>query len=307
MIHFDRLSWRFAGAQSWALQDVSLHIPRGKFVVIAGPSGSGKTTLALAMCGLLIGRHGGESEGSVHVAGQDVATTPLHHVAQTIGLLQQNPESHFATLTVSDEIAFGMENRCLDPDEIRRRSAEAMQLLSIAHLRHRHIATLSGGEKQRVAVASIVAGEPEALVLDEPSASLDPQASRDLFRALADLCARRELTVVIIEHKLAHLLSLGPRLVCLNDGRVERGDQGAIGTDDPERTMASRPVDVREDTVATAPSSNEPEIAAPPSPAAPGPSAPLLVDMSKVEVDLDGHTILDDVSLQVRAGEVLAV
>ena len=220
MIRFDQFGWRFADAREPALGDVCLHIRRGEFVAITGPSGSGKTTLALTMCGLLIGRHAGEARGRVRIDGHDVATTPLHQIAETIGLVQQNPETHFATLTVRDELAFGMENRCLQREEIRRSAAAAMELLSITHLRDRSLATLSGGEKQRVAVASIIAGKPEVLVLDEPTASLDPSASRALFTALADLCRRAGLAVVIIEHKLAHLLPLKPRLVCLDRGRV---------------------------------------------------------------------------------------
>ena len=153
MIHFDRFGWRFAGSSSKALHDVSLRIRRGEFVTIAGPSGSGKTTLALAMCGLLVGRYEGEAQGSVHLNDQDVATLPLHRTAETIALVQQNPETHFATSSVSDEVAFGMENHCLPREEIRRRGDEALELLSITHLRGRSLSTLSGGEKQRVAVA----------------------------------------------------------------------------------------------------------------------------------------------------------
>ncbi len=291
MIIFDQFGWRFAGASSAALGGVSLHIRRGEFVTIAGPSGSGKTTLALAMCGLLVGRHAGQASGSVQVAGQDVAATPLHQISQKIGLVQQNPETHFATLTVSDELAFGMENRCLGRDEIRRRSAEAMELLSITSLGDRHLATLSGGEKQRVAVASIVAGKPDALILDEPTASLDAQASRDLFHALADLCRRTGLTVVIIEHKLAHLLPLEPRLICLEGGRVVADAAGdAIG--DPGLSWLTGPGSESVDESVAASSS---------------PVGEPLVDVSQVTIERGGRTILHDVSFQVRPGEVVAV
>ena len=291
MIKFDRFGWRFAGASSAALDGISLRIRRGDFVTVAGPSGSGKTTLALAMCGLLVGRHAGEARGSVEVGGEDVAATPLHQISQKIGLVQQNPETHFATLTVSDELAFGMENRCLGREEIRRRSAEALELLSITSLGDRRLATLSGGEKQRVAVASIVAGKPDALILDEPTASLDAQASCDLFHALADLCRRTGLTVVIIEHKLAHLLPLEPRLICLEEGRVVADAAGdAVG--DIGLSWLTGPGSEAVDESVTVSSS---------------PAAVPLVDVSRVTIERGGRTVLRDVSLQVRPGETVAV
>jgi len=291
MIRFDAFSWRFSGSTSWALHDVSLHIRPGEFVAIAGPSGSGKSTLGLAMCGLLVGRDAGEAQGKVYASGRDVAATPLHRTARTIGLVQQNPETHFATLTVHDEIAFGMENRCLPLDKIHRRSAEAFELLSIAHLRDRDLSTLSGGEKQRVAIASIVAGKPKALVLDEPSSSLDPQASQDLFRYLAKLCRETGLTVVIIEHKLAHLLPHRPRLIHLNAGRVE--------VDDPSATAEQLPAGHA--TVAWSGRTEDGMLGATTG------GGDVVFDMTDVTVEYDGHTVLDNVSLRVHPGEVVAV
>jgi energy-coupling factor transport system ATP-binding protein len=205
--------------------------------------------------------------------------------------VQQNPETHFATLTVADEIAFGMENHCLGRDEIRRRSDEALELLSITHLRDRSLSTLSGGEKQRVAVASIVAGKPDALVLDEPTASLDPEASWDLFHALEDLCRRTGFTVVIIEHKLAHLLPMKPRLICLDQGRIDvDAPGGAIDQECPAWLKGPGPTQPDKVVAKPEPSSREP-----------------LVEMSHVTVELGGSRILDDLSLEVRAGEVVAL
>lgn len=291
MIIFDRFSWRFAEASAPTIQNASLHICRGEFVVIAGPSGSGKTTLALAMCGLLIGRHAGESEGHVRVDDQDVPTTPLHQLAQSTGLVQQNPNSQFATLTVSDELAFGMENRCVALETIQRRSADAMELLGITHLRDRYLSTLSGGEKQRVAIASIVAGDPQAIVLDEPTASLDAEASRELFRYLADLHTRTGLTVVIIEHKLVDLMPLKPRLVCMERGEIVR--DGAGDTVDrliPVQPAAPERVPACQEPVDSGPRSTD-----------------IVAELSEATVVRNGNKVLDDISLTVNVGEVIAI
>ena len=290
MIHLDRFGWRFEGSECWALREVSLQIARGEFVAIAGTSGSGKTSLALAACGLLVGRHAGDTEGSIRIADHDVLTTPLHQVSESIALVQQNPEAHFATLTVDDEVAFGLENRGLPVDEILARRAEAMELLSITHLAGRTLATLSGGEQQRVAVASVVAGHPEALILDEPTASLDPQASRDLFHTLAALCREKKLTVVIVEHKLAHLLPLKPRLVVLEDGRVVTDVRDSVSTACPSYLADPDPGRLGDDLSTRVETTAQP-----------------LVEVSDMTVELGGSTILRDIDLTIRPGEVVAL
>ena len=292
MIRFDHFGWRFAEAPGWALKDISLHVDCGEFVTVVGPSGSGKTTLAMAMCGLLVGRQAGDAEGEVFIDNLNVAETPLFQVAEKIGLVQQNPEAHFATLTVRDEIAFGMENRCVPRSDIRRRTHQAMDLLGVTHLGDRELGTLSGGEQQRVAVASIVAGEPDVLVLDEPTASLDAEASAHLFRLLAGLCGETGLTVVIIEHKLAHLLPHKPRLLCMKDGRITAD----IPSQEAESALMQEP-SVR---VERAPGSQS-RCGATPDGESP------LIDMANVTVKAGTKTILDRVTLQVKPGEVIGV
>ena len=289
MIHLERFAWRYADSAVWALRDVNLAIDTGQFVAIAGASGSGKSTLAQAMAGLLVGRRAGQHEGSIDVAGKDVSAAPLHAVAERIALVQQNPETHFATLTVRDELAFALENRCAARDVIERRSRQAGELLGISHLADRELASLSGGEKQRVAVASIVASDPAVIVLDEPSASLDPEASAELFRLLAGLCRDTGLTVAIIEHKLAQLLPLGPRLIRLNAGRIV------------EDRLRAGPLELRQ----TVPSAMGRSAQKHFQEAAQ--QAVSIARTSHLNVDLGGMTILRDVSLRLDAGQCAAL
>jgi energy-coupling factor transporter ATP-binding protein EcfA2 len=180
MISIENLSFRFQDSPRYALRDVNLRIEQGEFVVVAGPSGCGKSTLALAIGGYLFRQFAGEATGTVTVAGLDVRRTPVYDVADIVGLVQQNPEAQFCTLTVRDEVAFGLENRRLPPEKIRRRMAWALEIVGASHLVDRALATLSGGEKQKVAIAAMMATKPRVLIFDEPTSSLDPPATAEI-------------------------------------------------------------------------------------------------------------------------------
>lgn len=222
MIEVRGLSYRYRGSQEHALRDVSLKVGRGEFVVVAGPSGCGKSTLALAIGGYLFQQHDGEAEGSLCVAGLDARRAPIYDLAEVVGLVQQNPEAQFCTLSVEDEVAFGLENRRLPQAEIRRRLAWALEVVGAAHLAGRPLAALSGGEKQKVAIAAVLAGRPQVLILDEPTSNLDPPATAEIFGVIARLRQEAGITVIVIEHKLGYLRPFGPRLVTMAEGRIVR-------------------------------------------------------------------------------------
>jgi len=220
IIALDNLAFTYRGAATPALRGVSLDVDDGEFVVLAGASGCGKSTLALGVGGFLHHGERGRVSGAVRVAGVDVGSEPLYHVADRVGLVQQNAEDQFCTLRVEDEVAFGLENRRLPPPEIEERLTAALALCGVPHLRTRALATLSGGEQQRVAIAAMLASRPQVLVFDEPTSNLDPTATAGIFGVLDRLRQETGLTILVAEHKLGYLRPFRPRLVRMAQGMI---------------------------------------------------------------------------------------
>lgn len=199
---------------------LSERVRPGEMVVVSGPSGCGKTTLFRVLAGFIPALIRADVGGDVLVDGISALKEDPSLPAPRLGLVQQDPDAQICTLSVWEEVAFGPENLCLHPDEVSARVDEALASLDISHLKERDTVHLSGGEKQRVAIASILALRPEVILLDEPTANLDPQAARGVFDLLRSLKDREGRTLVVAEHRLAPVLPLLPRLVLLEEGRV---------------------------------------------------------------------------------------
>ncbi len=197
--------WRHAGRSAWAIRGLDLVVEQGERVLLLGPSGAGKSTLLLALAGLLDTSGGGEREGELVVR------------AET-GIVFQDPETQLVMGRAGDDVAFGLENRCVPTAEIWPRVHAALAAVGFPYPGERRTDALSGGEKQRLAIAGVIALAPSLLLLDEPTASLDPDGAADVRALIADLAASRERTLVLVEHRLAEVLPLVDRVVVIEPG-----------------------------------------------------------------------------------------
>jgi energy-coupling factor transport system ATP-binding protein len=202
------------------LNGINLEIARGEFAALLGRVGAGKTTLCLALSGLVPHATGGVFRGDVTILGQNTKQRTVPDLARSVGLVFQDPESQIVQMRVEDEVAFGCENLGIAPAEIAERVAWALAAVGLAEYRERSTLRLSGGEKQRVAIAAMLAMRPQVLVLDEPTASLDPAGKSAIFRVLAELRDRHEMTIVMATQELERIARFADRVVVLHGGQV---------------------------------------------------------------------------------------
>lgn len=205
-----------------AIDELTESIGDGEAVVVTGPSGCGKSTVCRAIAGFIPEMIPARVDGEILLDGRSVWETDSARIAQRVGYIQQDPDAQICTLHVEREVAFGPENLCLPLEEVDARIDECLAAVGIDHLRHRETTDLSGGEKQRLAIASILAMRPKILLLDEPTANLDPDGAKTLFDLLARLREERGMTLVVVEHRIRPLLSMGPRVLVLDRGRLVR-------------------------------------------------------------------------------------
>lgn len=205
---------------TYALNRANLKIYPGEFVGIIGPSGSGKTTLASLFSGAIPHHYSGNFCGTVSIAGHDTTTLELTNIACLIGSVIQDIDAQMVAANVEDELLFGLENFGVPHDEIPNRIVSSLETVGISDLRNRDLDTLSGGQKQKVAIAAILALKPKVLVLDEPTCALDPVSSRMIFSILQNLNKKFGITIVVIEQKVALLSEYCKRLIVLSKGEL---------------------------------------------------------------------------------------
>ncbi|MDY4522172.1 MAG: energy-coupling factor transporter ATPase [Atopobium sp.] len=255
-IALDDVSFSYASTpdttkgQSFALDHINLEIATGEFVGVIGPSGAGKSTLAAVLSGAIPHHTRGTLYGATLIQGQDTCDVSLTDISQQVGSVLQDIDSQMVSSVVEDEILFGLENFGIPHEFIEKRLDDALTTTGIRNLRHRDIATLSGGQKQKVALAAILALQPQILILDEPTAALDPRSSQAIFDLLKDLSHNKGITIIVIEQKVALLSQYCSRMLVMDHGRIaldgaprevlqQSSQLRAIGVDTPRVTRIS--------------------------------------------------------------------
>jgi energy-coupling factor transport system ATP-binding protein len=247
LIKFTDFTFHYGDASDPALRRINLQIGDGEFVLISGPSGGGKSSLCRCINGLIPHFHGGKVFGSVEVAGLDVLQSSPRELATKVGMTFQDPENQLSAMDVEREIVFGMENLGFHRDLMSKRLEESLDTIGIASLRHRVIHELSGGEKQKVAIASVLSLHPTILVLDEPTSELDPKGAEDVLSMVQRLNDELGLTVILVEHRLERVAHLVDRLILVSGGEiVSDGDPREVLSDaTPEEIGVGVPPMVR--------------------------------------------------------------
>ena len=216
----DNLSFRYRRREDLALQNISFELKPGQILLIAGASGCGKTTLMRCINGLIPHTYSGEITGDIRLFGSSVKDMPMAEISQTVGTLLQDPERQILGSYVLNEVAFGLESLGRPREEITPRVEKALDRLGILNLRDRETFGTSGGEKQKIALAGVLAMEPKILLLDEPLANLDPVSAHEALNAFRQL-ADEGYSVMIVEHRVEDVLAIRPeRVMYMEEGRV---------------------------------------------------------------------------------------
>jgi energy-coupling factor transporter ATP-binding protein EcfA2 len=280
MLEIKDLTIRYTTRPEPAVSSVSLEVGKGEFVLLTGDSASGKSTLMQAVCGFIPSIVPAKVTGRIEINGKELKD-PID-VARTVCMVQQDPETQFCTETVREEVAFGPENFCRPRNEVIRAVEDSLRDVGASNLIDRKLSTLSGGEKQKVAIASVLALEPEVIILDEPTSSLDPRSVKEAVQAIRTLSSKNELTTIVVEHRVKQFLDLATRIVRMKEGRIV-SDLPAkdFRTSSDGTSLSDYPKLVRRDQ-------------------------PVL-SIEHLSYSIEGKDILKDVTLEVKDGSVVAL
>ncbi|MEJ5310371.1 MAG: energy-coupling factor transporter ATPase [Anaerolineae bacterium] len=295
------LTFQYRTREQPAIEDVSFDLHAGEMLLVAGSSGCGKTTLIRCINGLIPRSYKGTLSGRVLLNGEDASGLSLSRVSQIVGTVLQDPERQILGAHVFTEVAFGLENLALPRDEIRQRVDETLDFLGIAHLRNRETFSLSGGEKQKVSLAGVLAMRPNILLLDEPLASLDPASAQEalaLFRRLADA----GVSILLVEHRVEDALGIRPdRVLFMQDGKIayDGSLDGAMQVMDYRQVKLPAPVVIERAARVPLPAF-EPAIKA-------NGRDPLVIFEDVTFAYESGAEVIHGVNMTLRQGDVVAI
>lgn len=313
-IEYSGWGYAYPAARRPALSNVTLALEPSCFTLVIGESGAGKSTLTRAINGLVPHFTGGRVSGRLRVAGLNPVEMGPSRMALHVGMVFQDPEAQFVLDAVEDEVAFALENAAVPRDEMRRRVTETLDALGIGALRRRALHTLSGGEQQRVAIASALVLRPSALALDEPTSQLDPATAADVLDLLTDL-NKAGLAIVLVEHRLERVLPYVGRIVSVANGTAVAGSPHsvlaasaiappvvelgrALGLDPLPLTPADLAQALGPRVRAALPAARRQHTPAP---------GDEVLRLTGVQAGYDGNLVLHGVDLAVREGEIVAL
>ncbi|MFV0362440.1 MAG: ABC transporter ATP-binding protein [Suipraeoptans sp.] len=292
-IELSDVHFGYATQKENGLHGVSLSVPKEQCLLLCGASGCGKTTITRLINGLIPNFFEGELVGNITVAGMNMKKSSMVALSEKVGSVFQNPRTQFFNTDPFSEVVFGMENAGLPVDDIMLRGEKTVEALSIRSLMEKSIFALSGGEKQKVAFASVYASEPEILVLDEPSSNLDPRSVEELA-ALIRLCKKQGKTIIIAEHRLYYLVDIADRVIYMKDGCIEQdiSMQTFRGLSEPERITAGLRCRSLDDVIS--------------SPTAVANSS-LEIELADISANYDKVRVLEHVNFSAKGGDIIAI
>ncbi len=222
-INIRKLSFKYNGKEDYALKDINLNISQGEFVLICGHTGCGKSTLLSCINGLIPYESGGQFIGRVYVLGKEVRCNPAG-LFPCVATVFQNPNTQIISGRVCDELAFGLENLNIPPDEMDKRIDEALRFVGLSNKKFDETQNLSGGQKQRLAIACALCARPKILLLDEPVSQLDPKGTKEILEVIKQLSTQHEITVLLVEHRIEQILPWANRVIKLKNGKIVFND-----------------------------------------------------------------------------------
>lgn len=255
-IVIENLKYRYPGSTSLALDNITFSIQSGEFIGIIGKNESGKSSLCQAIAGLIPNFYKGAYGGKIIIDDLEVKNVEVDELCKKVGIIFQNPFNQVtgSKLTVYEEISFGLENMGIPRDEMILRIDEAMELLDISKYKDRYPFDLSGGQMQRMAIASIIAMRPEIIILDEPTSQLDPQGREEVFQAVQKL-SKQGITIIMVEHNMEKIAAYSDRIALLEHGKLiaidtpqiiySRDDLQDYGVEAPIFTQIGRKLDLK--------------------------------------------------------------